>query len=66
MDDAIQSDSPKEEFEHPSNNSSKAIKRGTKGDRSEQQRRYRARHPSKVRDYMRRYMAARRASTLLT
>lgn len=45
---------------------SKATKRGTKGDRSEQQRRYRARHPSKVRDYMRRYMAARRASTLLT
>ncbi len=65
-DDSIQEDAPEESFGHPSNKSGEKPRTGSKGNRAEQQRRYRQRHASNYRAYMRRYMAARRRDTLLT
>jgi len=64
MDDYAQPDAPDEFGEgnatpHPSHN---WTKRTTKGNRAAQQKRYRARHASHVRERNRKYMARRRAS----
>jgi hypothetical protein len=63
MDEYEQADAP-DEFSgpepttHPSHN---WTKRTTKGNRAAQQKRYRARHASHVRERNRKYMACRRA-----
>ena len=58
MDDGWQADAPDDCYAPPSNYRKRSG--GNKGLRAEQQRRYRRKYPHKYRDYMRRYMAARR------
>lgn len=58
MDDAIQDDAAEDGYAPPSNYRHRDG--GNKGNRAEQQRRYRSRHRHAYNAYMRRYMAEKR------
>ncbi len=59
--DEYSQDAPDYERQPESNTRAYSTRRGTKGNRVEQGKRYRLRYPSKYRDRMKRYMKERRA-----
>lgn len=60
MNEYEQADAPDEFQGNDTNGSKSKTKRGTKGDRAGQLKRWRERNPGRYRAYMRRYMAERK------